>query len=598
MKEPKAVNRRAWSRRAIGSALLSTPLASAVTADGLAPAVFAWGHQDWYGETVVPQIAGPVIDIAAGSYHSIALAADGTVHGWGQLAVPKGLGTVTAIAAGATHAVALRSDGTVRCWGADDYGQSTVPAQAVSVVRIAAGHQHTLAASASGSVLAWGRNDGGQSTVPANLEAVIALSGGAGHSMALRGNGTVVCWGANDAGQGTVPSAIGTVTAIAAGDRHSVALRANGTVVCWGANDRGQCNVPPGLDAVTTIAAGLGRTAVLRSGNLVACDDRFLNWGDDSLGQLEFNGPFNLSDIALGDLHTVGLGSQGDSGSDEVGRHRSSRLLTVSGSASVAVWPWSTSLTGIASSASGAGLPDGRHGRWSCEWWDYFYPGYCAMASVGISGETVQIRQGVDWECWGNCGDSTTACAEVESHLEAWISIDRPHRILIDRLDVYGIEEWQSDPYGGADSGYCSATDPKLRIEAFALSESGAIGPPRPGPWGSHSMDLSPTQQLLITGPSSGPGALSGYAFRITVPMTVVTTLEVPNDAFVDLRLSRAWPAADIVPDGIVDAQDLGAVIAEWGQDCFGRAAADTNLDGRIDGFDLGAVLFAWGTPG
>ncbi len=51
--------------------------------------------------------------------------------------------------------------------------------------------------------------------------------------------------------------------------------------------------------------------------------------------------------------------------------------------------------------------------------------------------------------------------------------------------------------------------------------------------------------------------------------------------------------AADLVPDGIVDGGDLGALLSSWGpcREC----AADLNGDGNVDGADLGTLLGSWG---
>ena len=82
---------------------------------------------------------GPPVLVAAGSYHSLAVAADGTVWAWGQNASGQlGDGTATdpstpvqvqgmadgvAIAGGADHTLALRRDGTVWAWGWNFSGQ-------------------------------------------------------------------------------------------------------------------------------------------------------------------------------------------------------------------------------------------------------------------------------------------------------------------------------------------------------------------------------------------------------------------------------------------------------------------------------------------
>jgi len=53
--------------------------------------------------------------------------------------------------------------------------------------------------------------------------------------------------------------------------------------------------------------------------------------------------------------------------------------------------------------------------------------------------------------------------------------------------------------------------------------------------------------------------------------------------------------AADLTDDGVVDANDLGMVLAGWG-DCGKSCPADLDGSGEIDGLDLALVLNHWGT--
>src|SRR5438552_3095205 len=72
-------------------------------------------EQNW----VPPGVTTPV-QIAAGSAHSVALMADGSLVEWGFLSglgVPTNLARCSAVAAGAYHNVALLSGGSVAAWG-------------------------------------------------------------------------------------------------------------------------------------------------------------------------------------------------------------------------------------------------------------------------------------------------------------------------------------------------------------------------------------------------------------------------------------------------------------------------------------------------
>ena len=128
--------------------------------------------------------------LAAGTYHSLALKADGSVWGWGsnyycemgdggtvdrlQPAPVPGLTGVVALAASGTHSLALKSDGTVWTWGY--YGNLSL---------------------FSGCA---GTSSATPTQVP-GLSAVIAITGGAIHSLALKSDGSAWAWGNNSFGQ-------------------------------------------------------------------------------------------------------------------------------------------------------------------------------------------------------------------------------------------------------------------------------------------------------------------------------------------------------------------------------------------------------------
>ena len=96
-----------------------------------------------------------VTEVAAGSYHGLALRANNEVVGWGwnyvdgdwegweyRLFVPDNLEEVISVAAGSDHSLALQRNGRVVEW----FGRSVVDTAWLSnVVAVAAGSNHSLA---------------------------------------------------------------------------------------------------------------------------------------------------------------------------------------------------------------------------------------------------------------------------------------------------------------------------------------------------------------------------------------------------------------------------------------------------------------------
>ncbi len=266
---------------------------------------------------------------ASGDAHTVAIRADGTLWSWGenfdgqlgdgnaannstpaQITVTNPVSAVphewAAVAAGSFHSVALKADGTLWVWGSNLSGQLGDPAFGASTnvpqqllisgigvindqwVAIAAGGSHTLAIRADGTLWVWGSNLSGQlgdpllvdplNKTPQQLVVSPAPAGGAtsfnsnwkavaaglDHSLALQADGTVWAWGANNLGQigngATLPganvtsptkTAVTNAVSVTAGDSHSYALKADGTLWSWGQNANGQLGINSLVDSST-----------------------------------------------------------------------------------------------------------------------------------------------------------------------------------------------------------------------------------------------------------------------------------------------------------------------------------------------------------
>ena len=169
------------------------------------------------------------------------------------------------VAAGSGHTVGLKSDGTVVAVGGNWEGQCDV-GNWIDITRVAAGCLHTLGLKADDTVIAVGDNHNGQCNVEGWTD-IKQVAAGFYHTVGLKADGTVVAAGENEYGQCDVEG-WADITQVAAGFYHTVGLKDDGTVVAVGANYDGQCDVEGWTDIIQ-VAAGDWHTLGLKSNGTV-----------------------------------------------------------------------------------------------------------------------------------------------------------------------------------------------------------------------------------------------------------------------------------------------------------------------------------------
>jgi alpha-tubulin suppressor-like RCC1 family protein len=253
-----------------------------------------------------------VKSISACENYSLAVMADGRVVGWGNLTVPIGLSNVVALSAGASHCLALKGDGTVVGWRAGLHPMG-LGGDGLSYER----KQEEFIAFSNRIVAAVGPSIASDTNywsaitprppAPAfyhglsNIVAIAAARGTEGDDLALKNDGTVVEWPfRNREDRLTIPDGLSNVVAVASGASHCLALKADGTVVAWGENDWGQITIPHGLSNVVAISADGNTSMALKKDGTIAL------WGMKTVGQTRIPpGLGRVKAIAAGGLYCL-----------------------------------------------------------------------------------------------------------------------------------------------------------------------------------------------------------------------------------------------------------------------------------------------------
>ena len=322
----------------------------------------------------LPGQVGPATQVAVGG-HSLVLTATGQLYGFGDnffgqlgssantgtnnpnptptvVTLPGEIGPVIRIAAGSDHSLAVTASGQLYAFGFNYYGQLgrsantssgdpnptptvvTLAGEIGPVTQVAAGGNHSLAVTASGQLYAFGYNGYGglgsatnsgtgnptstptPVSLPGEIGPVTQVAAGGAHSLAVTASGQLYAFGLNGTGElgsatnigtnnpnptptlVTLPGEIGPVTQVAAGSNHSLAVTASGQLYAFGDNEYGQLGSatnsgtgnPNPTPTLVSLPGEVGRVTQVGAGGdhslAVTASGQLYEFGINEYGQL------------------------------------------------------------------------------------------------------------------------------------------------------------------------------------------------------------------------------------------------------------------------------------------------------------------------